>query len=441
VALDNAAAAASFAVIQGNYELIDGSTGLLITSAPVGNSWRITPAGTTMVVQGPGLNGQQPYQGPVVLREAPGASDACPNLFSYGGVQYRGNLVVQNLNNGLLVLNVLDIEHYLYGVVGQEMGGGASPEAYCAQAVASRSYALSMRGRNSWYDINTKSQAYGGYSSEAEFADNGDNPVVDAVRRTSGQVLEYKGTLVQAFFHANAGGYTEDVENVWGESLPYLRGVPSDGDAYADTLGGWAQSTYRWTKTCSRSDLGSRLGVGQIQDIQMSRNRTQVTGDGAAVLVPGTCTVSGRATQVTVVGSAGAKTFYRDGIRQPFGLPSTLFDVDLGGHLSALDIDGQAEALTGGDAYVQGRGGAPVDVSLGPGSVYIIGAGNNLVTQAASSDQITFTGRGDGHGVGMSQFGAIGMAIKGYKYQDILELYYNQAKYDGSLQIVGNYGQ
>lgn len=448
VVLDTGVPVASFRVTQGNYTLSDGSTGLLLGSAGIGDTWTVTAAGTTMLAQGPGLNSPQPFQGPVVLQEAGGGWDSDhPNLFFYNGVLYRGSLAVQNLSGKLLVLDVLDMESYLFGVVGKEIGGSASPEAFCAQAVASRSYALSMRGVSAWYDVghDSGSQVYGGYSGEQVFASSGGNPVVDAVRRTSGQVLEYKGTLVKAFFHANAGGCTEDVENVWTDSTPYLRGVPSDGDAYADTLGGSPQSTYRWTKTISRSGLESQLGVGKIQDIQVSRNRTRISTDPATGsikrdFVPGTETVSGRATQVAVIGTGGTKTFYRDSIRQAFGLKSTLFDLDFGGQLEGLDAQGQTEALTGDEVYVEGQDGVPLAASLKPGSLYIIGSGNRLVTQGNSTDNVTFNGRGYGHGVGMSQWGAIGLAVKGYNYQDILELYYNQGKHDGNLVIAGNYG-
>ncbi|MGD0153612.1 MAG: hypothetical protein ABSC17_07610, partial [Thermacetogeniaceae bacterium] len=180
-------------------------------------------------------------------------------------------------------------------------------------------------------------------------------------------------------------------------------------------------------------------------DIQVSRNRTRistdpVTGSIKRDFVPGSVTVSGRATQVTVIGASGSKTFYRDNIRQAFGLKSTLFDLDYGGQLQGLDDQGQAVALTGDKIYVEGQDGVPLTVAPGAGSLYVIGSGNTQVLQGASTDQITFSGRGYGHGVGMSQWGAIGLAIKGYKYQDILELYYNQGKHDGNLKIVGNYG-
>ncbi len=447
VALNEGVPAASFLVKQGSYTFTDSSTGLPLGAVKAGDTWTVTAVGTTLLVQGPGLKGAQPFKGPVLLQDAGGASSDHPNLFQCNGTLYRGSLAIQNLSNKLLVLNILDMESYLYGVVGKEIGGAASAEALCAQAVVSRSYALSMRGLSAWYDIghDTDAQVYGGYSGEQEFASGGGNPVVTAVQRTRGQVLEYSGALICAYFTANAGGYTEDAENVWTESRPYLKGVASDEDACVDTMGSWAQSTYRWTKTISRSDLGTQLGVGKILDIQVSRNRTRistdpVTGSIKRDFIPGSVTVSGRATQVTVTGAGGSKTFYRDNIRQAFGLKSTLFDLDLGGQLQGMDTQGQPVALTGDKIYVEGQDGVPLTVAPGAGNLYAIGSGSAQVLQGAPADQVTFSGRGYGHGVGMSQWGAIGLAIKGYKYQDILELYYNQGKHDGNLKLVGNYG-
>ncbi len=75
-------------------------------------------------------------------------------------------------------------------------------------------------------------------------------------------------------------------------------------------------------RPCDRSDLGAQLGVGRILDIQVSRNRTQVstdpvTGSTTVNFLPGTTTVSGRVTQLTVVGASGTETYARDDIRRP----------------------------------------------------------------------------------------------------------------------------
>jgi stage II sporulation protein D len=369
------------------------------------------------------------------------------NLFMYKNIQYRGDLVIQNLKGKLLVVNLLDLESYLYGVVGREMGGGAAPDAYCAQAVVSRSYALSMKGLNPWYDVgkDTGTQVYGGYTGEIAYAVNGRNPVVEAVERTRGEVLKYLGTLVRAFFHANAGGYTEDSENVWLESLPYLRGVPSPADAHAESYGSWATGTYRWTQTVDRKNLEAKLGIGKIKEIRVSRNRTRVTRDPVTgklsrEFIPGTRTVSGRVTEVTIIGSEGKNSFYRDEIRTPFGLKSTLFDLGFEGELQVLNANGETQALAGTDVYVLGTGNRLVSLQLDQGESYVAGRGNRVVSTGGSFEKLTFTGRGHGHGVGLSQWGARGLAVEGYNYRQILENYYNQGKHDGNLQIVGNYG-
>jgi len=443
VALDQGVTALSFQVSRGAYSFIDQVTGLPLGTPKPGESWTVTASGTSLLVQGPGLQGSQLFQGPLLLQEG---SQEQLNLFQYRGVQYRGNLVVQNLNGGLLVVNLLDIEKYLYGVVGKEMGGN-SIEALSAQAVVSRSYALSQKGLNTWFDVydDTRSQAYGGYTGEIAYQSGGTNPVVAAVDRTRGEVLEYLGTLVRAVFHSNAGGYTEDCENVWMESLPYLKAVPSEEDSYAESVGGWAASTYRWTKTIDRKELEDKLGIGEIKEIRVSRNRTRVTRDPVTgklsrEFIPGSRTASGRVTEVTVVGSRGTKSFYRDNIRAPFELKSTLFDLLFGGQLRILNALGEIRALPSGEAYAVVSGNRTVPISLNQGEAYVIGRGNKIVSQSASFDKLTFVGKGYGHGLGLSQWGARGLAAKGYNYRDILEIYYNQGKHNGDLKIVGGYG-
>ncbi len=444
IALDEGVPVAVFKVMQGSYSLVDGATGISLGIPAPGETWSVTASGTALLVQGRSFSGSEPFQGPLLLQ----VEDRDQlNLFMYKGVQYRGGLVIQNLQGRLLVVNLLDLEKYLYGVVGKEMGGGAAPEAYCAQAVVSRSYALSMKGLNPWYDVgkDTGTQVYGGYTGEVAYATDGGNPVVEAVERTRGKVLEYRGTLVRAFFHANAGGHTEDVENVWLEPLPYLRGVPSPADSYAETYGSWAASTYRWTKTVGRKELEAKLGIGRIKEIRISRCRTSVardpvTGKLRREFIPGTRTVSGRVTEVTIIGSEGKKSFYRDGIRAPFGLKSTLFDLRFKGQLQVLDARGETQALPETGVYALGNENRMVSLQLDRGESYVIGRGGKLASRRGSFEKLIFVGRGYGHGVGLSQWGARGLAVQGYNHREILENYYNQGKHDGNLQIVGSYG-
>lgn len=444
VALQNGGGDAVIRVDLGCYRLIDQSTGLSLGKPAPGETWRITASGTALLVEGPQQESPRIYQGPIVLQEE---REGDLNLFYFKGNRYRGNLVIQNREGSILVVNLLDVEKYLYGVVGREMGG-SNLEALSAQAVASRSYALSLKGRNPWFDVGTDTgtQVYGGYTGEVAYAVNGSNPVVKAVDRTRGEVLIYDGKLANAVYHSNAGGYTEDSENVWNEPLPYLRAVPSPADAYAEERGGWAAETYRWVKTLEKSELEAKLGIGEIKEICLSRERTKVTRDpvsGRVVrsFIPGTTTASGRVTMVTVVGSRGTKSYYRDQIRAPFGLKSTLFDVDWGGQLYAMKDGGEVQPLTGEDLYVLGKAAPIATLNLKEDRPYIAGSGSRVVPWDSSFDKITFTGRGNGHGLGMSQWGAMGLAAQGYNYRDILEIYYNQGKHDGKLVITASYRQ
>ncbi len=443
VALDQGVATASFHVISGGYTLTDKSLGFPIAEVQPGQVWKVTASGTTLLLEGPGFSGTKVFSGPLYLQEKSGNS---LNLFSYKGVSYRGELIIQNLEGRLLVVNLIDIEKYLYGVVGREMGAGAAPEAYRAQAVVSRSYALAMRGLNPWYDVgvDTGTQVYGGYTGESAYTSNGRNPVVEAVEATRGKVLKYEGKVVQAFFHSNAGGYTEDVENVWLEPRPYLRGVPSPADSFAETVGGWAAETFRWTKTITRKELEEKLGVGRIKEIRISRWKTRVTRDPVTgklsrEFVPGTRTVSGRVTAVTVVGDSGEKSYYRDSIRTPFNLKSTLFDLVFEGQLHVLTLNGEVKTLTEHQVYILGKGGS-VSSSSAEEKYYVLGKNNQKNLLGMSFDRVIFVGRGFGHGVGMSQWGARGLAVRGYTWRQIVEHYYNQNRYDGKLQVVDNYG-
>lgn len=137
---------------------------------------------------------------------------------------YRGFLIVCNKNGVLTVINKLDIEDYLKGVVPSEMPSRWSHEAHKAQAIAARSYALSNLGKRAslGYDLKDtpEDQAYGGASAETA----GTNK---AVEETQGIVLIYDLKIIPAYYSASAGGQTVSSGDVWMKNLPYLKSVPS----------------------------------------------------------------------------------------------------------------------------------------------------------------------------------------------------------------------
>ncbi len=139
------------------------------------------------------------------------------------GKNYRGWIEVRKKKNGrFLVVNELDIEDYLKGVISAEVPSHWQFEALKAQAVASRSYALYQKresGNRPYHMLASEmSQVYNGSSHERKNA-------VRAVQETDGLVLMYRGQIIPAFYHSSCGGHTENAAELWGIDEPYLRGV------------------------------------------------------------------------------------------------------------------------------------------------------------------------------------------------------------------------
>ncbi len=266
---------------------------------------------------------------------------------------YRGRLLIMPTDEGITAINYVDIEHYLYSVVGGEMIPSWPLEALKAQAVSARSYALYHREKTAdkIYDVGNDTfwQVYGGVQDEYISTQQ-------AVEATAGQVLAYKGAVIEAVFHSSSGGHTENVEDVWQEARPYLRGVP-DYDQQAPV--------YEWTETFTIEKLQGLIeGVGNVISI-----------------TPQETTPHGRVKTLKVVGDRGEKIITGAQFRQALNLRSTLFTV---------------QAMGTGDK-----------------------------TTATKTFQVQ--GRGFGHGLGMSQYGAYAMAAQGATYQDILRHYYTDA--------------
>jgi stage II sporulation protein D len=137
---------------------------------------------------------------------------------------YRGRLeVFTNPRGTLTVVNVLSLEDYVRGVVPNELSPGGYPaiEALKAQAVAARTYAVRNRSQfaSQGFDLlpTTRSQVYGGLSTEHPLSTR-------AVEETRGLVATYDDEPINALYTSTCGGRTEDVENIFNEATPYLRG-------------------------------------------------------------------------------------------------------------------------------------------------------------------------------------------------------------------------
>ena len=140
---------------------------------------------------------------------------------------YRGNLMIQNKEGKLTVINNVNIEDYIKGVVPSEMPSGWETEALKAQAIAARSFALANLGKRAkyGYDLNdtTEDQVYGGATAETSKT----NQIVED---TKGLVLIYDLKIIPAYYSASAGGQTINASSAWGSDLPFIRSVPSYDD-------------------------------------------------------------------------------------------------------------------------------------------------------------------------------------------------------------------
>src|SRR6195952_2417574 len=169
-------------------------------------------------------------------------------VIDIGGVgRYRGALeTVVNESGELNVVNALSVDNYVKGVIPNESPPSWPMEELKAQAVASRSFALTGGVEGDGYDLysDTRSQVYKGLESEYTTSDQ-------AEEETTGQVLMYEGQIAETLFSACSGGKTESIQNVFGTAIPYLVGVP---DPYDDRC-----PLHEWTLKLSGPEISEKL--------------------------------------------------------------------------------------------------------------------------------------------------------------------------------------
>ena len=315
------------------------------------------------------------------------------------GTAYRGSLSFALEGTQIEVVDTLPLEQYLYGVVPSEMPASWAQAALEAQAVASRTYALYQMqhaAQGSLFDVygSTLSQAYGGYAAEQPSS----SAAVDA---TANVIMTYQGQAIDAVFEADSGGATENSENVWSAALPYLRGV--------DELPGYQPTTWTITLTATR-----------IASLVLDWSGAAI-GDLEQMVLQGTSqTFSGRPLSVLFQGTQGQYTVYKDSIRGLLRLPSTLFTVTTDAEVTVEGADGQVTLPSLAGSVAEGASGA----AALPSEVTAEGLDGLQATYPLAASSYVLNGRGNGHGVGMSQDGAEYMAEQGMDYQAILGHYY-----------------
>lgn len=213
---------------------------------------------------------------------------SAPVRLTVNGKGYRNVVEVTASEKGLLVVNELPLEEYLVGLINCEISSAWPMEAIKAQAVIARSYAMFQKNarKTGPYQLESSvmDQVYEGCDLE-------DSRAARGVQETAGEVLTWDDKVIQAFYHSNCAGHTENSRNVWGLAIPYLQGVPCEYCLEANPIN-WVQRIP--LKKVEASLRGAGYQVWELKDLKVQgRNPSgrveQVFGAGArgTVTVPG----------------------------------------------------------------------------------------------------------------------------------------------------------
>ncbi|MFC0272229.1 SpoIID/LytB domain-containing protein [Metabacillus herbersteinensis] len=312
--------------------------------------------------------------------------------------QYRGNI---HFNINSQVINTLSIENYLKGVVPNEMPASWHPEALKSQAIAARSYAH-VKSRRGILTRTVSSQVYNGYTSE----DSRSNKAIDD---TAGKVVKSGNSVIETFFHSTSGGRTANVGDVWNSnqsSFPYL---VTREDKFENS----PHST--WVNSFRSRTILNTFGYDNatvLYDIQIGEKGAN--GEvGAVTLVTskGTKTIEGN--ELTI-----RKLFPIEGF---YGmLKSNWFDLAFTKQYQVQTNNGITDQFAVNGQTVQL---ANITQPLVSDQVSIQTL-EGVITKDTDPASITLEGKGWGHRIGMSQYGAKGYAENGWTYDQILKHYF-----------------
>lgn len=343
----------------------------------------------------------------------------------FKGYCYNGGFQYNRRNgNDMTVINIVGTNRYVMGVLPYEFVCSGGIESLKAGTVAIRTFANSASKHQSLgFDVctTTDCQVYRGVYTGVEA------PKVEAAAlATSGQCLYHNGDYIEALFYAANGGATEDAENTWGYPYPYLI---AQKDPYEDSVE-FASKTWRYNVTPAqvRAMLqNSGYSCGEIVSMEVTQ-LTQI----------------GNVNRVVITDSSGKTiTFTKDNVRMLHNISGityfsrnfTITPVYEGQHsqpqtgetgkvsifdgTTTTEREGFYAITANGTSEVTG----PVSIITQSGISSVSGENAGL----SGSGKITgwtISGRGFGHNVGLSQWGAYAMAAQGYSYDQILQFYY-----------------
>lgn len=334
---------------------------------------------------------------------------------------YSGNLEVRQYESGYCVVNEVDFETYLYSVVPSEMPSNYQPEALKAQAVCARSYAYMQVVRS---DL----AAYGAHINDSSSYQVYNNVAktqasVNAVNDTAGIVMLHDGKVIEAYYFSTSMGYT-DTEEVWNPldntEIGYLKPVclnhqEVEGDLSVQEqfkeylladISGYDSNIkfYRWKIEADYSELTDEIKeILKSRRSALERHITYYKKDGE--------------TEVDSMKGFGDFTYLEAAKRSESGCILELLVHFKNGTAKVENEYNIRKILACGASEITYKDGSTgVLESLLPSAFCTV--------EKQENGLYLLYGGGYGHGIGMSQNGANGLAKAGYSFVDILNYFY-----------------
>jgi stage II sporulation protein D len=347
--------------------------------------------------------------------------------------EYPDELWLEVRNHRLLVVNQVDYQDYLKRVLPSEMPPHFHPEALRAQAVAARTYAFSRQQTNSlWKQFGAD---LGDSVSEQVYNNTRTHPATDlAVDATLNEILTFQRLPIETYFFSTSPGATASVEEVWMDrpAMPYLKGrsqthlIPISLRSETEALAffqNWnpagfydaASPFWRWKVRLSREELEALLSRSLPERARQAPRFVQTPEGPLSPDAPGF--TLGTLQKITVLKRTAG------GYVSELEIQTSTGRYQIGRESNIRNLLRPSKAFTtGGDVVLELWQGEPrLNFPALPSAAFALEEERDA---SGTLLGLTFWGGGFGHGVGMSQYGALGLARRGYGYRQILEHFY-----------------
>jgi stage II sporulation protein D len=356
-----------------------------------------------------------------------------------GNPKFRGDIEISKGEEGLLVVNELPLEEYLYAVIPSEMPTSYGEEALKAQAVCARSYAYKHLMANSLSGYGAHVNDSASYQVYNNLAENEDS--ILAVKDTYGKVIKYDGDVINAYYFSTSCGHTAGSASVWGNNIdfPYLDGkllIDNNGDneANLDLYGDLSseesfrsfindQALITYDSSFNWYRWKASMNIGNIKKVVDANLASRYNANPELILT------------MTTPEKDGQEAVYES---IPVDTIGDILDIkitkrDRSGIVTELILEGSDRTIKAMKEYnirallaplydklVRLDGSEVLDLQVLPSAFFII----DKEVADGKLTGITVSGGGYGHGVGMSQNGVKALADSGKSYEDILSYFY-----------------